>query len=117
MTDLSEGLVLSLVGLGIVFGVLSAISMLVFAIRRADDRWQREERQADIEAVAAQPTVDTLTLALIAAAVATLLGGRGRIRRIRRVAPAGSSGSVWSAQGRISIQGSHAIHRKRGSLA
>ncbi len=114
MNDLSHGLLISAVGMGIVFGVLATISLMVYCIRRVDDRWQADEVESAQERLAAEPTIDTTTIVLISAAVATLLGGRGRIRRIHRRLPGDSPGSPWSTQGRMSVQGSHLITRKGG---
>ena len=58
-----------------------------------------------------EPTIDTTTLVLIAAACATVAGGRFRVRRIRRLLPIQTKRTPWSAQGRLILLGSHTVKR------
>lgn len=106
-----EALEISLVGIFIVFVVLAVTAGMVAAIRRLDRRWQEREAREDAEALAAEPTIDTTTLILISAAVATFVEGRHRIRAVRRVGVPQRSQS-WSAQGRAVLMGSHVVPRK-----
>lgn len=113
MTDtLAYGLNLTLVGLAIVFAVLSAIAGVVSLIGRLDDRWQARERQVEESRLDRPPTIDATTAVIIAAAVATYLTGRHRIRSVRRLLPATATTSPWSASGRAVLQGSHVITRR-----
>jgi len=104
-----QGPVLALIGLVIVFAVLSMLAAVVALIRRVDDRWQEDERAAEQAALEKPPGLDSITLVLIAAAVATYLQGRFRIRRVRRLFPHDAPSSPWSHQGRLVLMGSHLV--------
>lgn len=110
--DLAYGLKLTAVGLGIVFMVLCTLALCLLSIRRLDEKWQHRESEADKARSGADPSIDTTTAVLIAAAVATYLHGRHRIRSVRRLLPAGGRGGAWSSQGRAVLQGSHTIVKK-----
>lgn len=112
--ELARALPLALVGMTIVFCVLAATALLVWLVRRLDERWQRREQVVDQQRVDREPTIDATTAVLIAAAVATHLGGRARIRSVRRLIPALQGTSAWSAQGRATLLGSHAISGRHG---
>jgi len=107
-----QGLVLALIGLVIVFAVLSVLAAVVALVRRLDDRWQEGERAAAEAALQKPPSLDTITLVLIAAGVATYLQGRFRIRRVRRLFPRDAPSSPWSHQGRLVLMGSHLTRRR-----
>lgn len=100
--------VITIVGLLIVFLVLSLIAGAVALIGRLDDQWQHREEKEKEEALVAPPTIDHTTLVLISTAVATVGLGRTRIRSVRRLAPEQSA--IWSAQGRAVLIGSHAVN-------
>ncbi|MBN1827116.1 MAG: OadG family protein [Candidatus Eisenbacteria bacterium] len=109
---MNGNLTLALVGLGIVFMVQVLITLVVSLVRRIDRGWQdREERQASA-ALDKQQNLDTVTVVLIAAAVATIVGGRHRIRSVRRLLSVDSPSSPWSSQGRATLQGSHVLVRR-----
>jgi len=108
----AETLTLSLVGMVVVFVVLALIASIVGLIRRLDDRWQAAERAREAAALDREPTIDATTVVLIAAAVATVVHGRHRIRKIRRLLSPRVQRTPWSAHGRMILQGSHAIERK-----
>ncbi len=103
---------LSMVGIVVVFGVLTLIALVVGTIRRLDDDWQTREQATAIEALEKEPTIDETTVVLIAAACATLITGRHRVRRIRRLLSPKQKRTPWSAQGRLILQGSHTVGRK-----
>ncbi len=103
------GLEITLVGMGIVFLSLALIAGAIRLMRTVDERWQAGERQREEEAFGRKPTIDTTTLALIAAAAATLIAGRHRIRAVHRLQAAGAPSSAWSVAGRTVLQGSHVI--------
>ena len=105
---------LAVVGILIVFGVLALIAAVVAVLKRLDDRWQDHEARQAAAAATKEPTIDNTTLVLIAAAAATAVGGRFRVRRIRRLLSPRQKRTPWSAQGRLILQGSHAVKRKRG---
>lgn len=110
-TTPGTALVLTAVGMVIVFAVLGAIAGFISLVRWLDDRWQeREDRQAEARRLAPD-VVDLTTQLLIAATVVTVLAGRGRVLRIRRVLPSDSPRSPWGMQGRLMVQGSHAFSR------
>jgi Na+-transporting methylmalonyl-CoA/oxaloacetate decarboxylase gamma subunit len=104
---------LAVAGLAIVFTVLALIAAVVALFRRLDDRWQAAEQRAAEAAVERAPTIDDTTLVLIAAACATVVGGRFRVRRIRRLLRPDVHRTPWSAQGRLILQGSHTVDRRR----
>lgn len=106
------GLQLTVVGMLIVYLVLGLIAGIIGLISRVDHRWQREEERARAESLDAEPTIDNLTAVVIASAVAAIIGGRSRIRSVRRLLPADAASSAWSAQGRAVLQGSHVISRR-----
>ena len=104
---------LSLVGILIVFGVLSLIALVVALLKKLDDRWQvREVEQAEA-ATSKEPTIDATTLVLISAAAAVAVGGRFRVRRIRRLLSPSQKRTPWSAQGRLILHGTHGVRAKR----
>ena len=109
---LSFSLNLTLVGLFIVFGVLSIIAIVVSLVRRLDDSWQSREKAQEQEALDKEPTIDDLTLVLISAAAATMISGRFHIRRVRRLLPADAVRGQWSSQGRAILHGSHVISKR-----
>jgi Na+-transporting methylmalonyl-CoA/oxaloacetate decarboxylase gamma subunit len=104
---------LTLVGILIVFGVLALIASVVAVLKRLDDRWQDHEARQSAAATGKEPTIDNTTLILIAAAAATAVGGRFRVRRIRRLLSPRQKRTPWSAHGRLVLQGSHTVRRKR----
>jgi len=109
----SEMAALAWAGIIIVFVVLSLIAAIVGLFKRLDDRWQAHEQRAAAAAARRAPTIDDTTLVLIAAACATAVGGRFRVRRIRRLLSPHTKRTPWSAQGRLVLQGSHAVGRQR----
>lgn len=113
----SEMGVLTVVGVFIVFSVLALISLMVTLFKRLDDYWQRqEEAKADSETDSAdEQNIDDTTLLLISAACATVVGGRFRVRRIHRLLSPKQRRTPWSSQGRLILQGSHTVGRKRDS--
>jgi Na+-transporting methylmalonyl-CoA/oxaloacetate decarboxylase gamma subunit len=104
---------LAIAGVLIVFGVLALISLVVALLKKLDGRWQDHERRVDEAAVTREPTIDNTTLVLISAAVATVVQGRFRVRRIHRLLSPKRKRTPWSAQGRLILQGSHTVRRKR----
>ena len=110
---LAFGWTMTVVGLGIVFSVLTAIAVMVWTLGRLDDRWRRREAEAAATATEREQTIDDTTLVLICAAVATMLVGRNRIRSVRRLLPPDSPSSPWSAQGRAVLMGSHVPPKRK----
>ncbi len=108
----SEMGMLTLVGVGIVFSVLALIATVVALFKRLDDHWQAQEEAAAEKALVKEPTIDDTTLVLISAAVATVVGGRFRVQKIRRLLSPRTKRTPWSASGRLRLQGSHTINRK-----
>jgi len=110
------GLEISLIGMGVVYVGLLLVSGAITLMRRLDERWQAAERRGEADALLAAPTIDSTTLVLVAAAAATMLAGRHRIRGVRRMLPGDGPASAWSVTGRAVLQGSHVVsHRPRES--
>ena len=108
--QLAFGINLSLVGITVVFLILTVIAGMVSLIRLLDGDWKSREKKQKQEALDKPQSIDDLTLVLISAAVATMIQGRHRIRSVTRVTPSGGS-SPWSMQGRSSLLGSHVIQK------
>jgi len=104
------GLNLTVVGMTVVFLILSLIALLVQFMKLFDRNWKTREKQQRTESLEKPQTIDDLTLILIAATVATMVHGRHRIRSVKRVISSTAS-SPWSMQGRSTIFGSHTINK------
>lgn len=115
ITTTGDAITLAVMGFLIVFGVLSLTATLVWIVGRFDARWQRSEQVVEQQRLDREPTLDATTAVIIAAAVATHLGGRARVRSVRRLIPAETGTSAWSAQGRATLLGSHAIAGRSGT--
>lgn len=116
MEQIIFGIQITAVGMGTVFAVLGLIALMVSWIGRLDRRWQRLEEQRGAPQAPPEPRIDELTAVLIAAACATYLGGRFRVRSVRRLPPAEATGGTWSAQGRAVLLGSHVITRRSSAV-
>lgn len=112
--ELARGLSLAAIGMLIVFSVLGATALMVWLVRRLDEHWQRHELVREQLRVDRPPTIDVTTAVLISAAVATILGGRARIRSVRRLIPAEPGATGWMAQGRATLLGSHVLQGRGG---
>ena len=102
---------LTVVGVAIVFSVLTIIAIVVAIFKRLDDHWQKQEEDSAVKALTKEPTIDITTLMLISAAVATVVGGRFRVRKIHRLLSPRTKRTPWSSRGRLTLQGSHTIRR------
>ena len=102
---------LALVGVAIVFSVLTIIALVVAFFKRLDDHWQHQEEVAAAKALEKEPNIDLTTLVLICAAAATVVGGRFRVRKIHRLLSPKTKRTPWSSRGRLTLQGSHTIRR------
>lgn len=111
---MSQGIILSIIGLGAVFAVLVIIAVVVALLGRADRRWQEAEARPPANTPRDDAKIDDLTLVLISAAVATTVVGRYRIRSVRRLPRALGTGQ-WTAVSRASLHGSHAIRPRSPS--
>ena len=114
----TETLVVVIVGLLVVFCVLSCLAIMVGLLRRCDE-WlvaRKTPKLAEDKTTAAIETtdqeVDPLTLALITAAVSAVLRQRFAIRQIHRLPATRDESSSWAKQGRVDIHSSHVIVRK-----
>jgi len=103
----------AVIGIAIVFVSLALIALAISLIRRLDDRWQKSEEKSKQDATSKPQNIDTTTLVLISAAVATMFQGRYHIRSVRRLMPHGGVKSPWSVQGRAILHGSHVVPKKR----
>ena len=104
---------LTISGLVIVFSVLALIALVVAIFKRLDDHWQEQEKVAETKALEKEPTIDETTLLLISAACATVVAGRFKVRRIRRLLSPQTKRTPWSAQGRLTLMGSHTVKRSK----
>ncbi len=111
----NEMVLLSFTGAFIVFCVLTMIALVVTLFKRLDDHWQKQEEAKTENALTKEQNIDDTTLLLIAAACATVVGGRFKVRRIHRLLSPKRRRTPWSAQGRLILQGSHTVPRKRDS--
>jgi Na+-transporting methylmalonyl-CoA/oxaloacetate decarboxylase gamma subunit len=111
------GLDIALLGFGVVFLALAVVTGTVSLVRRVDERWQAAEQRRVEAAPTRTPTIDDTTMVVLAAAVATVLGGRHRIRSIRRILSPRDhhTSSTWTHQGRAVLLGSHSVPRRSGS--
>jgi Na+-transporting methylmalonyl-CoA/oxaloacetate decarboxylase gamma subunit len=113
--DLWQGVILAVVGMAIVFLALMLVGALMSLLNRPLPSLRGQSREAaPVDPAAAGISsdgapVDTLTLVVIAAAVAALVGPSARIRRVRFVQPA--LPSAWAAHGRVAIQASHRLRK------
>lgn len=107
----SEMVALSIAGLVIVFSVLALIALVVAIFKRLDDHWQKQEEISAAMATEKEPTIDNTTLLLITAACATVVAGRFKVRKIRRLLSPRTKRTPWSSQGRLTLQGSHTVKR------
>ncbi len=103
------GLEITLVGMGVVFLALALVAGAISWMRRLDERWRSAESAEEAAAFGRTPTIDQLTVVLVAATAATLVAGRHRIRQIRRLSPGDQPASAWAVTGRAALQGSHAV--------
>ena len=106
-TALNGGLALALTGILVVFVVLSLIAVLVASFGYLDRRFTAQDSSQEKAEQAAE--IDNITLLLISAAVATVMRGRHRIHRIRRLEKIGNS---WQQSGRATLHASHVIPKK-----
>jgi len=130
--DIGRGLVLSLVGVLVVFGALSIILGLVVGLERLSE-WMNptaptkrpapSEKSTAGDVVEPAPTAasesaaapgepDPALVAVIAAACTAVLHRRVRVRRIMPLGTS-QSGHAWVAGGRMTIMGSHRPHMRK----
>lgn len=109
----SEMGTLTFVGVAIVFSVLAIIASVVALFKKLDDHWQKQEETASVKALEKDQTIDDTTLLLISAAVSTVVAGRFRVRKIRRLLSPKTKRTPWSSQGRVTLQGSHTVRRRK----
>lgn len=102
---------LTFVGLMIVFAVLFLIAIVIGLVRRLDEGWISREKEVASQLIEKQQNIDDTTLVLISTAVATMVGGRFFIHRVR-VLPTNVHRTPWSSQGRAVLLGSHTVNRK-----
>ena len=114
MSESFSTLTFSLMGIGIVFTVLATIAGIIFLLQRLDQRWSQQEQQSreqrnDLANPSREPTIDTTTLVLISASVATVLQGRYYIKSIRKLPSTAARRGSWTVQGRAVQHGSHTV--------
>ncbi len=112
MSDtMSFSLSFSVIGILIVFVALAIIVMVISLVRRLDAKWEDREAAQKKAAGEKEQNIDSLTLVLITAAVATMLQGRYFIRSVKKLLPVDAMSGPWSSQGRAILHGSH-VHRR-----
>jgi sodium pump decarboxylase gamma subunit len=109
---LSFGLNLTVIGVIVVFVVLSIIAAVIALVRRLDDKWEAREKSNDAAALAKDQNIDSTTLIILAAACATMIQGRFYIKKVRRLLPRTAIKGPWSVQGRSVLLGSHVVQKK-----
>lgn len=109
-----DALSLALVGLVIVFGVLTLTALLVWLVGQVDARWQANEALVVQQRLERDATIDDTTAVLIAAAVVATLGVRARVRSVRRLISPDARTNTWSSHGRATLLGSHVITGRTG---
>lgn len=102
---------LSVMGMTVVFSVLMLVAGLVTLVRRFGGISEPRDHIATAVRSSRDRVLDDLTVVLITAAAITLLKGRGRIRRIRKVRHSEPRSSPWILQGRATLIGSHQIQK------
>jgi Na+-transporting methylmalonyl-CoA/oxaloacetate decarboxylase gamma subunit len=110
-----EMIALSISGIVIVFLVLALIALVVAGFRRLDEHWAASGGEGAEEALEKEPTIDATTLVLITAACATVVAGRFRVKRVRRLLSPNTAPHALVGRGRVTLQGSHVIQRRRGA--
>lgn len=114
-SNLGEGVVLLVVGMGVVFVALALMLGLVAVLARVAKR--PEPVAAASPSPAPAPTVvseGAITPELVAVLTAAAVAATGGPVRVRRVTVLGSTQSgAWLAGGRASLMGSHRPVRRR----
>jgi sodium pump decarboxylase gamma subunit len=113
-TNLLGSAVLLMVGMIVTFVVLSLLAGMIWLFKTVDDFVNRRRitRYAEqVEAKKIEGDVNDEVVAVIAAAVATVMKSPVTIRRIRFLRSAGPA--TWSSSGRLSVMASHAISKRK----
>jgi sodium pump decarboxylase gamma subunit len=110
--DMQTGLVLTFIGLLIVFGVLLLLAVFISFISKLDQGWQEDEKEIKAKQSEKTPTIDSLTLVLISAAVTAAIGHRRH--QIKKIKLVRSNHESWSLAGRQGIMGSHNLQKSGG---
>lgn len=113
LEELLFGMKLTVIGVLVVFAALAFIASIITFIKHVDTSWKKREDDQKDAALAKKPNIDTVTLILIGAAVATIIHGRSHIRSIRRLLPGDAKSSPWAMEGRAVLHGSHVVGKKR----
>lgn len=108
---MQEALQLTFVGLTVVFTALLGVIGVIVVMNRLDTQSDERESAQKKAQIDKDPTIDDLTLTLIATAVATVLVGRHQIRSVRRVRHARKTG-MWAEAGRAQLHASHSVRPK-----
>jgi Na+-transporting methylmalonyl-CoA/oxaloacetate decarboxylase gamma subunit len=103
----------TIIGFSVVFAVLTLIALVISQIRRFDEKWQHKEENEAEQATSKEQNIDYTTLILISAAVATIVNGKFRIRRISRVLSGNVHRTPWSSHGRAALHNSHMRDRSK----
>lgn len=108
-----EALILSVVGITVVFAVLAAIGVLIAALDRLlTPKPSTEPAAAAVPAEDAAPargTVEPQTLAVLTAAAYAAVGRPVRVRRVTFINE--DTVSAWKDVGRVGVHASHNIRR------
>jgi len=110
-TDLNTGLVLTVVGMGIVFTVLVLIMIMLFSLQAIFNKQKKtsDPEPADSAAVTQEDDTTPEVMAVIAAAVAVAVGRPHKIRRVNLITQ--EVRTEWKGRGREKL---HSSHRPKG---
>ncbi len=110
-SDFAGALVLSVVGISVVFATLVVLALVIGQIVRLfsgrDDG--KPAVLSAVDDVDNDASIDPRHRVVIAAAVAAALGQRSRVHRV--VMLGNRSGRQWVTEGRVVVMGSHRPHR------
>lgn len=110
-SDFAGALVLSVVGITVVFATLVVLALVIGQIVRLFSGRDDGEPAvlSAVDDVDNDASIDPRHRVVIAAAVAAALGKRSRVHRV--VMLGNRSGRQWVTEGRVVVMGSHRPHR------
>ena len=117
MDNITESLLLLVVGMSVTLVVLSALAGLIWFLKNADE-WLNSRRIKNYATKVDTHKVDVdlndEIVAVLAASATVMLKRPISIRRVRFLEP--SAEPAWAVTGRLNIMASHAISRRKSPL-